>query len=262
MEIKPITLATLTPEGARGAAARELCGHFELLAQQINSACEIRSVAGGPGSPQQLLDTAAEFLRAFERLDAEFGDNGKLPVEDAANLGNYCLHCLAELGGWMPRLGLATLAGGLERLIIGAALWSIRHQCEIAAPEPVINALANLANDSTTRQDLAAIYGLMQGLAGAVPAALQADLERSDPQRPWRILLLNMAMVAIRTQDVPMMLHAFDLVGRHLPDEAPGFFAEAAQKARHPAFADEVRGLLQAEHARWTTSADRAIIKS
>ena len=251
MDIKPIRLTGLTPQDAAGTASQALARRFEPVARALREAATPRT--GAAGSPVPLLEAIQEFLRAFARLDADHGEGGALPVEDAAGLADYCIRCLAELATWLPRLEQDALAPELDRTLLGTVLWAQRHDCEIATPDPVVNALANLANASTTRQDLAAVFGLMQGLVVALPAAVKADLEKSNPQRPWRILLLNLAIVAIRAQDVPMMLYAFDLLGGHLPEEAPGFFADASARAAHPAFSDEVRGLLQAEEARWTT---------
>jgi hypothetical protein len=41
----------------------------------------------------------------------------------------------------------------------------------------------------------------MQGLVGASALALRPDLERSNPERLWRLLNLNLAINAIRSGD-------------------------------------------------------------
>lgn len=249
IEIKEIKLPDIQPE-----ASKDLRDRFETLAVEILEAHELRAGSqAGATSPPELINAIEEFLSTFEKLDAEYGDTGAILLDDTTELADYCIRCLAELRNWLDRLELSARTADLDKIIVGSALWAMRHECEVSTPEPVVNALAFTANDAKTRQDLAAVYGLMQGLVQAVPDAVKADLEKSNPQRPWRILLINFAIVAVRTQDMPMMLHAFDTLGKYLPEECPGFFAEAVEQAQRTAFGDDVRGLLQAEQSKWTT---------
>jgi hypothetical protein len=245
IEIKEIKLTNVKAE-----ATKDLCNRFDTLAADILDAFEsLAAKQTGPTTPPELIKAIDEFLSTFHKLDEEYGDMGAILLEDTTELADYCLRCLAELRNWLDRLQLATLAPELDTLIIGTALWAMRHECEVTTPEPVVNALAHMANDAKSKQDLAAVFGLMQGLVQAVPNTLKNDMEKSNPERPWRILLINFAIVAVRTQDVQMMRHAFDVLGKYLPEECPAFFAEALQQAEHPAFSDEVKGLLQAEQA-------------
>ena len=254
IEIKEVRRIDLELSDIQAEDSHNLRDRFETLAVEILEAHELRAASQtGPTSPPELISAIEEFLSAFEKLDAEYGDTGAILLDDTTELADYCIRCLAELRNWLDRLELSACAPALDSIIVGSALWAMRHECEVSTPEPVVNALAYTANDATSKQELAAVYGLMQGLIQAVPEAIKADLEKSNPQRPWRILLVNFAIVAVRTQDVPMMLHAFDALGKYLPEECPGFFAEAAQQAQHAAFGDEVRGLLEAEQSKWTT---------
>lgn len=248
----PLELITINAE-----ASKDLRDRFENLALEILQAYGLRGNAqSGPTSLPELVHAIEEFLSAFEKLDEEYGDTGAILLEDTGELVDYCLRCLAELRNWLTRLELAAAIPVLDKIIIGSALWGIRHECEVLTPEPVVNALAYAANEAGSKQELAAVYGLMQGLIQALPDSVKGDLEKSDPQRPWRILLINFAIVAVRTQDLAMIRHAFDTLEQYLPEECTGFFAEAVQQARHPAFAWEVRELLHAEHAKWNTHID------
>jgi hypothetical protein len=117
---------------------------------------------------------------------------------------------------------------------------------EVNAPEIVVNALAARSNAAHTKEELAAVYALTQGFIAHIAPRLSADLERSNPERPWRILNLNFAITAIRTEDPQMMDFAFDTLAKNLPDEAPGFFAEALAHALGPGIAPAVREKLEA----------------
>ena len=92
----------------------------------------------------------------------------------------------------------------------------------------------------------------MQGFISHFSTALEADLERSNPQRPWRLLNLNFAITAIRSGDAALMRYAFDTLNSHLPDERSGFYEEAHALASQPGFPQETKGLIEAEITRWT----------
>jgi hypothetical protein len=202
-------------------ATRELLGRFEALF---------------PEPPEAL----ARNLRALESLDRRHGGEGPLPVEDAGDIADAAIEALA---------GLDAKAADL---VVGVALWAVRHGVSLRAIEPVANALAQRSNLAGSRQELAAVFGLMQGFIAHVEPLLAPDLERSNPERPWRILHVNFAITAIRTEDALLMDHAFDALDRALPGECAGFYAEALALAMAPRIARAVRERIEARHARWT----------
>jgi hypothetical protein len=84
-----------------------------------------------------------------------------------------------------------------------------------------------------------------------VAPRLAPDLERSNPERPWRILHVNLAITAIRTEDPALMEVAFDALDAALPDERAGFYGEALALALSPRIPEAVREPIAARHARW-----------
>ena len=141
---------------------------------------------------------------------------------------------------------VTALIGDLARvddpdLVIGVALWAIRQHIALAPVDRVVNALAMRSNAAVGKSEIAAVYGLMQGVIAHVAPALSADLERSNPERPWRILHVNFAITAIRTEDPAMMDFAFDALDAALPAERDGFYAEALALALSPRIAPAVR---------------------
>ena len=218
--LSPLTLHTIRFGDEGQVATRELLARFSTLG-----------------------DDLTRYLKAFEALDRQYGGVGPLPVEDAQDLVDAALTETAPLGE------------GTDDLAIGIALWAIRHEVRIRAVAPVVNALARRSNDAETRQELAAVYGLMQGLIAHVAPALGPDLERSDPERPWRVLHANFAFTAIRTEDPPLMDFAFDALDAALPDERATFYAEALAVALNPAIPAVVRERIEARHLKWTPAA-------
>jgi hypothetical protein len=81
----------------------------------------------------------------------------------------------------------------------------------------------------------------MQGLIAHVAPTLGADLERSDPERPWRVLHANLAITAIRTEDAALMAFAFDALDRALPDERGQLLLRGDGARPRPPIAPAVR---------------------
>ena len=130
-------------------------------------------------------------------------------------------------------------------ITLGAAVWGLRHDIALHPVEPVVNALAQRSNQARTPGELAAVFGLMQGVIASVAPRLAPDLERSNPERPWRLLHANLAITAIRTEDPAMLEFAFDALQQALPDEAATFFGEALALALAPGIAPAVRAALE-----------------
>ena len=211
-------------------ASQEILTLFNLLAAREPS---LR------GAPLQ------RYLASLESLDRQYGGAGRLPVEDAGELLAATLTELAHLEQAARRGGDVR---SVADLTLGVALWALRHDLAIDPVEPVANALAIRSNAARTKQELAAVFGLMQGVIANVAPRLCADLERSNPERAWRVLHVNFAITAIRTEDAALLRHAFDALDRALPDEAPGFYAEALALALAPGVAPHVRQHIEARH--------------
>lgn len=171
-------------------------------------------------------------LQTLDAIDRQYGSNSPLPLEDIGELVASTLADLYPLGD--------------PELVIGTALWAIRHGVAIEAPEPVVNALAERSNAAKSKDELAAVLAIMEAVADNVRPRLAADLERSNPERPWRILHANRAITAIRTEDAALIDRAFDALDAALPDERDSFYAEARALALAPRISPVVRERIEA----------------
>ena len=178
-------------------------------------------------------------LSTLESLDRQYGGSAPLPVEGAEELVDALLAELARIED--------------ADLTLGVALWAIRHQVPIGVAEPVVNALAVRSNAARSKEELAAVFGLMQGVVAHLAPRLSADLERSNPERPWRLLHANLAITAIRTEDAALMDFAFDALDAALPDERSAFYGEALALALNPRIAAVVREKLEERSRRWAS---------
>lgn len=241
------------------AASADSIDHGSLRARFASLAKSVSEAAGGrfggsTGTTDAigLIVLVGEFLPLMQSLDAQYGADAELPMNDAGAAVDEALRCLAELVTWLDRLELSGREADLHAVQLGIGYWALCHQLPIHAAESIVNALAAQSNRAETRQETSAVYALMQGFIHHLAPALKADLERSNPERAWRLLNLNFAITAIRTGDVTMMRFAFDSLNAHLPDECVGFYQEALALASQPGFPAGTRALIESEYTRWS----------
>ena len=203
-------------------------------------------------SPGERLETLQRRLQTLQSIDRQYGGEGALPLEDAPELVAAILSDLAFIETNARRGGDALSLDQASSLLIAVALWAVRHEVEITVAEPVTNALAERSNRAKSRAELSAMFSLMQGVIASVAPRLSADLERSNPERPWRLLHLNLAITAIRSEDPGAMDFAFDALDTALPDERAGFYAEALALALSPRISPDVRDRIEKRHRKWT----------
>ena len=223
---------------------------FDSLSTALTSA-HLRVRPGQATSPDllALISLLKAFLEFMARTDHELGPDAPLAMVDADIAAADALRACAGLESWINQLDQSILLPALDTLTTGIALWSMRHDSPLHAPEPVVNALARLANRAETRQDVAAAFALMQGTVEHLKPQLGADLEQSNPERPWRVLLVNFAITGIRSGDKLLASHAFSALNAGLPLERAGFFAEALRLAESAGLDMEMTALIRQQSA-------------
>ncbi len=256
MEIKPIRMMSNVVANAKDDALAALDQHFHIVTEVIQKTHRQRyagaTVGGGAGDVIVSINIVSDFLALMSRLDGEYGPDRALPIEDVPDAVDETLRCLAELESWLIRFDQADQLAHLQAVEIGVGYWAMRHGLPILAVEPIVNALATRSNAAKSTQETAAVYAMMQGFISHFSPSLKADLELSNPQRPWRLLNLNFAITGIRTGDAALMRYAFDTLNSHLPADRTGFYEDAQALASQPGFPPATRVLIEAEFARWT----------
>lgn len=203
-------------------------------------------------TPAQLAEAADQFMALMARIDQEEGETGPIFKDDVSKLGEYGLTVLMDLATWATQLDLDEPRRALEQAAIAAAYWIMRHDGEIRALEPVVNALANYANRSHNPVELSALAAFMGRAAQAAPAVVRQDMEKANPARAWRLLHLNRGIVATRSHNPLLMEQVFDELVRQLPDDAPAFFAEGMQQMEALGYPPPVQQVLRRYFDRWT----------
>ena len=182
-------------------------------------ALQARASAVDPGLAPR-LDRLKRGLETLQALDRQHGGTGPIRLEGVGELVSAIVTDLPHAEAAAGRAADAAPVADVADLLIWVALW----------------------------------YGLMQGVVAHLAPRLAADLERSNPERPWRILHANLAITAIRTEDAALMDHAFDALDAALPDERASFYGEALALALSPGVAPQVRERIEARHLKWTAA--------
>jgi len=200
-----------------------------------------------PQETMRALSSLGEFVAMADALDSTYGRDEELPVADIEAATNDALGEISTIESWLTANAQPHSINDFDPITLGVALWAMRHRVHLQYCEPVVNALARRANDVASRQETAATYAFAQGLIAHLAPSLSADLERSNPERPWRILNINFAIIAIRTGDVALVRFAFDQLNTALPAEREGFYAEALALASQAGFPAGLRDLIAQE---------------
>ena len=231
---------------------------LEVLQEQLGELLAELALAGERATEQDPLQLVAAFGQLFEvmtRLETD-GERaaGALPADvaqTATELGEFAAGLLDKAARLLPG-GDAGRAEQLALLRIGFVHWVLRQGGAIERLEPVIDDLAMLANRSAEAEFLAAIGHIMLALVDGATAQQRQDLEAHNPGRPWRVLHLNLGIVATRARRPELMEQAFQRLVQHLPQDAPQFFQHGMQQLERGEYPDKVRSVMSDYFQQWT----------
>ena len=185
------------------------------------------------------------------------GDAGATGREDVTEIGEYAIRLIENLAASAGKLGLHEQKNALTGLFINTSLWIARQGGLIDTLEPVVDAIAIVANNTRDANELESLANVIRKIIDAVPAVISQDLETINPGRPWRVLLLNYCIVATRSHNPDLMETAFALLTASLPADAPRFFTEGMQQMDALDYPDHVRSVMEKYHRKWNV--DRSL---
>lgn len=234
-------------------ALSEYSDRFQRAAAEVVEAYAKRRPMSSDQSvtPTQLADAAHQFLQVASHLDNGPSES-PVTTEDIDQLGDHALNVTTDLATWAQQLGLKPARIELERMAVSVADWVIRHGGHLRTLEPVVNALAELANTRHEAAELRAMADFMGRVIHSTADAVKQDLEKADPSRPWRIINLNRGIVAARSHDPKIMEEVFDDLIRYLPEDAGVFFEEGMRQMDALDYPEPVREVMARYFSAWT----------
>ena len=193
---------------------------------------------------EQLMDVMA-------RLESDIQSGSDSGSADITEIGDYALQLHEALSAAIRQRGLDGQQLPLASLAINIALWIARHGGQIETLEPVANALALVANSSREPAELRELCAVISNIIAAVSSVISQDLEKMNPGRPWRVLLLNHSIVATRSYDTELMEAAFTVLSSKLPEDATLFFSEGMEQMDALDYPPHVRRVMEKYHRQW-----------
>ena len=205
--------------------------------------------------PRVLLHALNELFADLHRLDEE-----ELPRQAAMEvqtrstpkkmriLGDRGIDLLTRLAALAGKLRLPRRAHAIEELTLPLACWVARRGGELGHIGPVVDGAANLANRIDQPTELGRLYGLLTEVVDAVDLPVSQE---KGPSRPWRLLLLNRAIVATRSHRPELMEDAFEAIVEHLPEDAPIFFREGLEQMDALGYPHQARDVMQRYYDQW-----------
>lgn len=217
------------------------CEFTEHLQESWESSNE--AAADSLQAPQRLIDAMSQLAGIMRSIES----TGHAPAgtnKDVHTLGEFGLQLLSELSEIAAVLDHAEPARGLENLCLPMAVWTARHGGEIRHLSPVVNALAFFANNNSSPEFMTDLLALTNEILEAVNPRVSEDTDRTDPSRPWRLLLVNRAIIATRTLKPALMEPTFDSIVEHLPEDAARFFEERLEQLDALGYPEPVREIV------------------
>ena len=196
-----------------------------VMARFRELASEVANAWRGGGRDLSPADVVAAMQEVGNGL-ADAADGAS--AADLSTLSDRALLLLGEISEMADASGLPDIARELELLGLPLVLWQTRHGVRIRILEPVVNALAAQANRVREPGDLERLYGEMREITAATSPQVTDAPDSTASGHPWRLLLLNKAIVATRSHQPRLIEEAYDDLVARFPAGATAAFLEEA----------------------------------
>ena len=230
---------------------------LQSLLDSLLPACIEAVAAGVPAAkgvddPSTLVEAFRQLLNVMARIESDALADRMSDSADITEIGEYALRLQEALAALATKTGLNDRQEALALVSINIALWVADHGGRIDTLEPVVDALALLANNLREPARLEELSLIISRIVAAVSPMISQDLEKLNPGRPWRVLLLNQSIIATRSHNPEIMEQAFAVLTEKLPEDAPRFFTEGMQQMDALNYPAHVRKVMEKYHRQWT----------
>ena len=193
-----------------------------------------------------LLDKFEEYFNIVASVNLRSSEDRIIDATEATEISDYGFVSLLKLIDLMERLDLPHKRKEIEQISLVFARWTISYNGTINYLEPVVNAIAQLANLMKERAALLALSELIADIVDHCSLELKKDQFGDNEEfHPWRLLHVNRGIVATRTHDLEVMKQAFDEFLIYLPQQATGVFAEGMKEMDALDYPPHVRKVME-----------------
>ncbi len=194
---------------------------------------------------ESLATTIAAMNQFFDIAKGVDKRHTNFVANDITDIGEHGLSILEKLIYQAGENQSLVEQNSLQELSLVIADWVIKHDGHINILEPIVDALAQLANALKEPEELIALADFMGQIADACSDSIKQDIEITNMHRPWRILNINRGIVSTRTHHPDTMRQVFSDLIKALPMDAPGFFKEGMSEMVRLNYPQHVRDIMQ-----------------
>ena len=200
---------------------------LEIMQAILSREAEAQKIMDDESGPLALASALSDFFQIAAALES---GQGYMETDEITEFGSYGLDLLDRLDFLVRKLEIMDQRDTVFRTIPSLAAWLVRHDATIDNLQGTADGFARLVNGLSEPRDLAEICRQMEEVIEAASEQLQMDEDRTNEWRPWRIINLNSGIAATRSLDPELMESTFDKIGRRLPYDMPGFFADGKRQ--------------------------------
>lgn len=221
---------------------------LEVMKRVIDENERTQIITDAESGPVPLASALSDFFQLASGLEHQ----GQQPDSEViSELANYALDLVDRLSYQLRQLDIHDQRENLAQLFASLTVWFAQRNATIDNLDGAAEGFANLVNGEQAPAELASLCRLIDEVLEAASDKLKMDEDRSNPWRPWRVLNLNSGIAATRALDTQLMRNTFDNIGRRLPYDMPGFFADGKRQMDAQNVPQEVRDVMTQYAEKW-----------
>lgn len=207
-----------------------------------------QNITDEDSGPIPLASALSDFFQLASGLEH---DDQRPDAETISELGHYALDLFDRLSYQLRQLDIHDQRDNLARVFASLAVWFARRDAVMDNLDGAADGFANLVNGENSAGELAKLSQMMDEVLEAATDEMKLDQDRSNPWRPWRVLNLNSGVAATRSLDAELMQSTFEKLGRRLPYDMPGFFADGKRQMDAQDVPQRVRDVMNRYAEKW-----------
>ena len=223
---------------------------LEIMQAILARDAEAQKIMNDEDGPLALASALSDFFEIAAALESEAS---YMDTDDLSEFGSYGLDLLDRLDFLVRKLEIMDQRDNVSRVLPSLAAWLARHEATIENLAGTADGFGMLVNGLSEPQHLAEMCQIMEEVIEATSETLQMDEDRSDTWRPWRVINLNSGIAATRSLDPELMERTFENLGRRLPYDMPGFFADGKREMVVQNVPEAVSEVMNRYAEKWTS---------
>ncbi|MFT7533865.1 MAG: hypothetical protein ACI9FD_004908 [Gammaproteobacteria bacterium] len=199
--------------------------------------------------PLALASALSDFFQIADVIEQNIDE---LESDEISEFGDYALGMLDRLGYFTRQLEVMDQNPNLGCVYASLAYWLVQRGAVLNNLAGVADGFARMVNGLQNASELAEMCGPMEAIISSASESIQADEDKSNTWRPWRIINLNAGIAATRSLDPQLMEATFARLSQRLPQEMSGFFSDGSRQMIGQEVPDEVRTVMNRYRDQWT----------